>query len=198
MGKSIEQRVAELEKEMKKLKAEKKLKISKKLGVGDTFEIQGLMWKILKITEDGYMCLADRLEDDKTFGENNNWKDSTIRAYLNGEFYEQLAAEVGEEYIVPFKRNLLSLDGQTEYGTCEDKVSLISFDEYRELRELIPNAGYWWWTLTPYSTKCNEDERWKTVVSPHGGIGNYGCGSSFVVRPFCIFASSLFESKVEE
>lgn len=195
MKKSIEQRVAELEKQVKELRGEKTLKISKKLGVGDTFEIQGLTWKILKITEKGYVCLAEQLADDKVFGKNNNWKDSTIREYLNGEFFEQLAAEVGEENIVPFERNLLSLDGQTEYGTCEDRVSLISFDEYREMRALIPNAGYWWWTVTPDSTKCNEDEGWVRVVSPRGDINNDYYHGNCGVRPFCIFASSLFESE---
>ena len=197
MGKNIEQRVTELEKMVKKLADEKGVKFRKKLEAGDTFEAMGLTWTILKITEKGYMCLADCLEESKRFGSDNDWKNSNIRAYLNVEFYEKLAEEVGGENIILFERDLLSMDGQAEYGTCEDYVSLISFDEYRENRSLIPNAGYWWWTLTPDSTECNGDSSYIRVVSPSGLIGCNCYYDGFGGRPFCIFSSSLFESEEE-
>lgn len=196
MSKKLEERVALLEKEVKKLKGNNIRKINKKLTKGDEFELVGLKWKILDITEKGYICLANKLDDNKQFDSNiNDWEPSDLRSYLNTEFYNKLADEVGEENIISFERNLLSLDGQTEYGTCEDKVSIISLDEYREYRKLIPNADYYWWTLTPDSTKCNDDSRWVRVVSPSGGIDYYGCGSGLGVRPFCIFSSAIFESE---
>ena len=195
MEKSIEERVTELEKIVKNLSGEKCVKISKNLSVGDTFQLADMTWKILDITEKGYLCLADRLPEDMDFGGNNDWKESTIREYLNGEFFEQISDAVGEENIIQFERNIISLDGQTEYGTCEDKVSLISFDEYRKYRSLIPNTGdYYWWTLTPDSTKCNDDTRLVRVVSPSGCIGSSYCSCNFGVRPVCIFSSLIFES----
>ena len=195
MEKSIEERVTELEKIVKNLSGEKCVKISKNLSVGDTFQLADLTWKILDITEKGYLCLADRLPEDMEFGGNNDWKESTIREYLNGEFFKILSDAVGEENIIPFERNLISLDGQTEYGACEDKVSLISFDEYRKYRSLIPNTGdYYWWTLTPDSTKCNDDTRWVRVVSPSGHVHDDYCRNSRGVRPVCIFLSLIFES----
>ena len=196
MSKKLEERVALLEKEVKKLKGYNIRKINKKLTKGDEFELVGLKWKILDITEQGYVCLADRLDDNRQFDSNtNDWKSSNLRSYLNTEFYNKLVDEVGEENIIPFERNLLSLDGQTEYGTCEDKVSLISLDEYRKYRKLILNAEYYWWTLTPDSTKCNDDTRWLAVVSPSGNFGSYYCGGNYGVRPFCIFSSAIFESE---
>lgn len=195
MGKSIEERVTELEKIVKNLSGEKRVKISKNLSVGDTFQLADQTWKILDITDKGYLCLADRLPEDMEFGGNNDWKESAIREYLNGEFFESLSDAVGEDNIIPFERNLLSLDGQTEYGTCEDKVSLISFDEYRKYRYLIPNTGdYYWWTLTPDSTKCNDDTRWVRVVSPSGFVVNDYYYGGLGVRPVCIFSSLIFES----
>lgn len=195
MAKNLEQRVAELEKKVRELSGKKTLALSKKFSVGDEFELLGLKWKILSIAENGYKCLAEKLEENMQFGSNNDWKGSHIRKYLNGEFLEKLSAEVGEENIIPFERNLLSLDGQTEYGVCEDKVSLLTFDEYRENRALIPNANYWWWLITPDSTACNGDETWVRVVSPSGYFDfnyfNYDSG----VRPVCIFSSSIFESE---
>lgn len=164
----------------------------KKPNVGDKVTLGGIKWKILDITEKGYICLGDSI-GNKSFGNNNDWKKSSIRKYLNGEFYEKLAEEIGAANIIPFKRDLLSLDGQTEYGTCEDKVSIMAFDERRKYRSLIPNTGYYWWLLTPYSTKCNEDERWICVVSPRGYVNDDDYYGDSGVRPFCIFASSLFE-----
>lgn len=195
MEKNLEQRVEELEKIVEKLTENTVMKISKKLGVGDTFKLAGLEWKILDITEQGYKCIAEKLQDNMTFGANNDWKESKIRKYLNEEFFEKLAKAVGRDNIIPFERNLLSLDGQTEYGTCEDKVSIISLDEYRQYRALLPNEKYYWWTITPDSTKCNNESSWIRVVCPPGDISNNSCDFNFGVRPFCIFSSAIFESE---
>ncbi len=194
MAKNLEDRVKELEKEVAALKAKAVLKLNKALGIGDTFQLMDVEWKILDITEQGYICLAETI-GNKSFGSNNDWKESSIRKYLNGEFYERLAEKIGADNIIPFKRDLLSMDGQTEYGTCEDKVTIPSFDEYRKYRALIPNAGYYWWLITPDSTPCNDDDRWIRVVSPSGNIVNNYCVNSRGVRPFCIFSSSIFESE---
>lgn len=194
MAKNLEDRVKELEKEVALLKGKAALKIQKALGIGDTFQLMDVAWKILDITEQGYICLAETI-GNKTFGSNNDWKESSIRKYLNGEYYEKLAEKIGADNIISFKRDLLSMDGQTEYGACEDKVSLMSFDEYRKYRPLIPNAGYYWWLLTPDSTPCNDDSKWIRVVSPSGVIDVIICDVRRGVRPFCIFSSSIFESE---
>lgn len=197
MFKNLEQRVAELEKKMKELTGDKKVKLSKNLTAGDKFELAGLTWKILDITGKGYKCLADRLEDGMKFDSNcNNWQPSELRKYLNAEVHKKLVDAVGEENIISFERNLLSLDGQTEYGTCGDKVSLLNVDEYRKYRSLIPNVDYWWWMITPWSTPCNEFEYAVSVVSPSGGVSYFDycyCGGG--VRPFVSFSSAIFESE---
>ena len=196
MARTLEQRVEELELIVKKLTKTNGRVVPAGLQVGDTFELAGLTWKILEITEKGYACLADRLESSKQFDSScNNWQASDLRNYLNTEFYKQLVDAVGEDNIILFERDLLSMDGQTEYGTCEDKVSLLTVDEYRKHRALIPNADYWWRMITPDSTKCNDDTTWVRVVSPSGVINcnDYYC--NYVVRPFCIFSSVIFESE---
>lgn len=195
MGKSLEARVTELENKFKELTGEKAVKISKKLGIGDTFKLVDLEWKILDITEQGYVCIAEKLPDNMTFGSNNDWKSSKIRKYLNGEFYKKLVAEIGEGNIIEFERDLLSLDGQTEYGTCKDFVSIIGLDEYRKYRALLPNEDYYWWTLTPDSTKCNDDSSWIRVVCPSGSFDYISYDCLIGVRPFCIFSSVIFESE---
>lgn len=196
MAKNLEQRVTELERKVNELTGKKKVKISGFLGVGDTFELLGLTWKILDITDEGYICLAERLEDGMVFDSNSNdWRNSSLRKYLNEEFYKELSEAIGEDNIIPFERNLLSLDGQIEYGSCEDKISLLTVDEYRKYRLLIPNANYWWWTITPWSTPCNDYKTTVAVVSLSGSVNCDSCYGNFGVRPFCIFSSAIFESE---
>lgn len=196
---SLQKQIIDLQSEVKALKGNVKSRVVPVgLQIGGTFELAGLTWKILEVTEKGYACLADKLEERMQFDSScNNWQSSNLRNYLNTKFYKQLVDEVGEENIIPFERDLLSMDGQTEYGTCEDKVSLLTVDEYRKHRALIPNADYWWWLITPDSTKCNDDTTWVRVVSPSGFIYYFNFNFSLGVRPFCIFSSAIFESEEE-
>lgn len=197
MGKRItENDIAELISRIETL--EKKLcvtHIQKELKIGDEFELADVNWKILDITDAGYMCIGDSF-GNKIFDKNsNNWNKSSLRAYLNGEFYEKISKEIGKGNIVSFKRDLLSLDGQTEYGENDDAVSSLTVDEYRKYRKLIPNTDDWWWLITPWSTHCNDCDIYTTVVSPSGCIYGLNCGGSNGVRPVCIFSSSIFESE---
>lgn len=192
----LQEQINDLRNEIAVLKAtSKSINLPEGLGIGDTFELADTTWKILDITSAGYICLADSIEDMKFDSDSNNWENSGLRSYLNGEFFEKMTAEIGLENIVPFERNLLSLDGQTEYGKCEDKVSLLAVDEYRKYRSLIPNTkDYWWWLVSPWSTPCNDYKKSVTVVSSAGLIFNYYCNKNGGVRPVCIFSSSIFES----
>lgn len=172
--------------------------MSKNIKAGMKKTIIGMQWKVLDVLEDGVLCLAEKLPEDMQFDTDcNNWQLSNLRNYLNAEFFKKLADEIGAENITTFKRDLLSMDGQTEYGICEDEVSMLTADEYRRYRKLIPNAGYWWWILTPNSTKCNNDTRWIAVVSPAGSINGSSYYSRRGVRPVCIFSTAIFESEKE-
>ena len=122
---------------------------------------------------------------------------SNLRKYLNEEFLKKMESEIGTGNLIEFERNLLSLDGQTEYGTCDDKVSLLTVDEYRKYRKLIPNTGDWFWLISPWSTPCNDFKNSVSVVAPAGDFYRYVCFNSFGVRPFCIFSSEIFESEDE-
>lgn len=192
----LQEQINDLRNEIAVLKAtSKSINLLEGLGIGDTFELADTTWKILDITSAGYICLADSIEDMKFDSDSNNWENSGLRSYLNGEFFEKMTAEIGLENIVPFERNLLSLDGQTEYGKCEDKVSLLTVDEYRKYRSLIPNTkDYWWWLVSPWSTPCNDYKRTVTVVSSAGDVDGSNCINYRGVRPVCIFLSSIFES----
>ena len=192
----LQEQINDLRNEIAVLKATSKTaNFLEGLGIGDTFELVDTTWKILDITSAGYICLADSIEERQFDSDSSNWKNSNLRDYLNEEFLEKIAAEIGLENIVPFERDLLSLDGQTEYGKCEDKFSLLTVDEYRKYRSLIPNTkDYWWWLVSPWSTPCNDYKRAVAVVSSAGSISCNYCFDDIGVRPVCIFSSSIFES----
>ena len=193
----LEKRVEMLEKRIDKLESEKMNEKLNGLKVGDTFELAGLTWTILDVTEDWYKCIAERFEDGMVFDDgSNDWRTSILREYLNEDFYNRLASEIGEDNIILFERDLLSLDGQTEYASCDDKVSLLTVDEYRKYRKLIPNPDYWQWLITPWSTPCNGYYRSVTAISPYGCFDDYDCNNRYGVSPLCIFSPKLFESEL--
>lgn len=168
--------------------------------IGKTIEAAGINWLVLDKLEKGYFVIsADFYGRDREFDDNcNDWKSSDLRNELNTDLRKKIESELGTDSLVEFERNLLSLDGQMEYGTCRDYVSIISVDEYRKYRKLLPNTGKWWWTLTPDSTACNDDDIFVRVVSPSGSISLNIYDCSFGVRPVCIFSSSIFESCEED
>lgn len=191
--KSLEERVKNLEEKVIQIEKRNSVKINKIIGIGDTFELAGSTWMVLGINEKGYYCLASGINDTKFDEDSNDWKFSSLRKYLNGEYLEKICDSVGSENIVSFERDLISIDGRNDYGICEDKVSLLTFDEYRKYREVIELNKYWW-LLTPFGVKRDGYESSVTVVCPSGDIGGFSCNDDGGVRPFCIFDSSIFES----
>lgn len=175
-------------------------KEDQKSEIGKTIEVAGINWLVLDKLEKGYFAISeDFYGRDRKFDDNcNDWKSSDLRNELNTDLRKKIESELGVDSLVEFERNLLSLDGQAEYGTCRDYVSLISVDEYRKYRKLLPNTGKWWWTLTPDSTACNDDDTFVRVVSPSGYVYDYYYCGSHGVRPVCIFSSSIFESCEED
>ena len=180
--------------------AEYKKQHMKKPEIGKTVEIAGMEWMILDKTEKGYFAVLNGFDGkERVFdSDSNNWISSKLREELNTKFLKKIVDELGEDAVIEFDRDLLSLDGQTEYGHYKDKISLLTVDEYRKYRKLLPNMPKWWWLITPWSTPANDYNSTLTVVSPSGVICSFGYGGSSGVRPVCILKSNLFVSKVEE
>ena len=168
--------------------------------VGETITVAGITWRVLDKLEKGYLVISDGFygEDRKFDGSCNNWKCSDLRKELNTDLKDKIEDELGKGALVGFERDLLSMDGQTEYGTCKDLVSLISVDEYRKYRKFLPSTDRYWWTITPDSTPCNNDSTCLRVVSPDGYVYIHDYCRSYGVRPFCIFSSSIFESEEDD
>ena len=166
-----------------------------KLEIGKAIELAGMEWLILDKTEKGYFAILNGFDGKERAFDlvSNNWISSKLRNELNTRFLKKITDELGEDAVIEFDRDLFSMDGQTEYGHCKDKISILTLDEYRKYRKFIPNMDKWWWLLTPWSTPANSYSTTCTVVSPSGNFDDISCDNGNGVRPVCIFSSSIFE-----
>lgn len=195
---ALQQQFNDLKKRVNILEGNSKRKIDVEPKAGNQFELAGLKWKILDVLDSGCMCLAERSESTRFDPDINDWRISELRRHLNSDLLEKIEYEIGEENVIGFERDLLSVDGQNQYRACKDKVSLLTLDEYRKCRSLIPNEEYYWWLLTPWSTPCNEYYKWMAVVVPSGNVVYGVCRNSFGVRPVCIFSPSIFAKEIKQ
>ena len=125
------------------------------LGEGSRFTYGGVEWVALDVRPNMTLCIAADVLECRAFDDENknDCAASSLRAYLNGEFLDKLAAEgADKDAFASLVLDLTSDDGLKEYGTDTAKIGLISCEMYRHFRKLIPNASDWWWTCTPYST----------------------------------------------
>jgi len=173
----------------------------KDLQIKESITIAGITWS--KFAEDGegnaYM-LADKSIGDMEFGENNDWRESPIRKKLNDELYQKIIDDLESDTLTTIQVDLFSHDGLRDYEKCEDMVSLLTYDLYRNNRENIKGIDEWYWTCTPDSTPSGYGSRCVQCVSSGGNVSYYGCVYDWGVRPFFILKSDIFVScgKVED
>lgn len=163
----------------------------------DIFKIDGKEFIVLDKNENGVVIISKEFTHSMKFGENTDWKQSAIRKKLNGEYLNEIAKSVGENNIKLMKRDLLSMDGLDDYGECEDKISLLTMDEYRKYHKILGvNKKYndWWWTITPASTPQNGYSRGVCCVDSCGVLFWNGCVCCRGVRPFLTLDSSVLVS----
>ena len=164
---------------------------------GKRFEFGGLEWVALDEVEGGIFCIVSEcITDDDTnefpFDENNrnDWRGSTIRRYLNTEFLDRIG---GAENLIKQTVNLISDDGMNDYGSCEDYVTLLSCDQYRKYRSILPEFKLWWWTLTPRSCSASYATHVRNV-NPSGTLNNNYAYYASACAPACIIKSEILKS----
>lgn len=177
-----------------------KVKLST-LDPGTEFYIGRDAYIVLETNENVAKVLQrDFCPYEMEFGASADWKESPIREKLNGEYFARLAEMIGEYRIIPFHRDLTSLDGLDDYGGCVDKISLLSTAEYAKYHRILglSRNPKWWWTITPFSTPNLGYSRCVCYVYSGGTLDWDGCGRCRGVRPFFSLDSSLLVSLVHE
>lgn len=160
---------------------------------GKTVKVAGMNWVVLDHIEGkGTLCLMEDILEERAFHNEdkegcNNWANSSLRQYLNSEF----AARLLDRQLAEMEVDLTSDDGMTDYGKTKDYIALLTADQYRKYRSLIPEADDWWWLATPWT--CNSANSYDVrLVFTYGALyatnaynGYYG------VRPALVFKESV-------
>lgn len=173
----------------------------KTLKRGQTFYGAGIQWLVLGHTNSSQglpivtHIVSTGIVERRAFDEKNrnDLGVSTLLAYLNGEFLERLEDAFGEGAVAEQFIDLTSNDGLKDYGNVKAKVGLLTEEEYRQHRDILPPLGDegWWWLATPYSTERAGYPSLVRSVSSDGALGSgayYGNGG---VRPALYLKSDI-------
>lgn len=128
----------------------------------------------------------------------NDFRTSEIKNVLNdenGKILSDIYKGFGKENVLLDTVDLLSMDGLDTYGTCNCKVHLGTFDDYRKARKngmFRTENEKPFWLDTPDSTNEGCSASCVRVVDSYGGVRYDGCDWGVCgVRPFCSLDSSI-------
>lgn len=168
--------------------------MASEIAAGETFLVAGIEWIKFPEKDGKFIAVAKESFGEKTFdNDSNNFSKSSLLKYLEKEILPKITAEVGDENVHEFETDLFSLDGHRKYGMMTSKISLPTFDFYRENREVFDkhHLEEWWWLATP-----DGEGYWVACVAPSGYVD---IGGSYYfnigVRPVLLFSSSIFVSR---
>lgn len=175
----------------------------KTLKRGQTFYGAGIQWLVLGHTNSSQglpivtHIVSTGIVERRAFDEKNrnDLGVSALLAYLNGEFLERLEDAFGEGAVAEQFIDLTSNDGLKDYGNVKAKVGLLTEEEYRQHRDILPPLGDegWWWLATPYSTERAGYPSLVRIVSSDGTLYYYrhACIGYGGVRPALYLKSDI-------
>ena len=155
----------------------------KDLKRGETFYGAGIQWTVLDRSRSSQglplrtFVVSTDITENRAFDEGNkcDFAASTLRAYLNGEFLRKLEDELGAGNICEYVIDLTADDGLPKYGKDSVKVGLLTMEDYRRHRDILPPIGKWWWTATPYSGLDDYNSHVRGVLADGSSHYNYAC-----------------------
>lgn len=177
----------------------------KEVPVGTTFEVWNRRFTVLKKDwESNALVLATYVEAELPFREDdevyavapNDFRDSTIRNWLNDDYLGELQEDgLKNGEILDMEIDLKCTLGQHEYGKDKVKVGLLTLEQYGEYYDIIPKIDRSWWLATPWTTPSRSPYTYHTYyvwyVNTIGDCSRYNCGNARGVRPALTLSSSL-------
>lgn len=157
-----------------------------KLNIGEHFIYNGIEFICLDIIDGNYLAMTAKPWAEIPFDvdNHNDWRKSSLRRVLNSEFLDLL----DRDHLIKQTSDLIADNGDRAYGTSEDYVTILSCDQYRKYRDLVPLFDEWMWTLTPWT--CNTSYSHSVrVVYTTGDVGGSYANNSHGVAPACLFSS---------
>lgn len=193
-----------------------KQKTLREVPVGTTFTVWDHKFTVLKQEEGKVFVLAAefattmqfRSEDEEYAVAPNDFRDSSVKEYLNGEYIDELvdAGADRNEDIFPLIIDLKCTLGQHEYGTDTVAAGLLTLEQYGEYYDIIPLIEDDWWCLaTPWKTPSrspytdNTNYVWNVYtngVCNYGGYsGSYGVRPALNLNPFLLVSIEVDENE---
>ena len=185
----------------------KKMKLAD-VPFGKNFEIWGHAYTVLDGDDKGVFVLeADavlempfREENVEADSAPNNFWDSSVRSYLEGDYIEELV-EAGAELdrdILEMELDLKCTLGQHEYGVARVHAGLLTLEQYGKYYDIIPRIDTTYWLATPWKTPSRSPYTSYTgsvwSVNSDGGYNNWSCDNTYGVRPALTLSPSLLVS----
>lgn len=175
---------------------------------GGIFKALGKEFVKLDADEHGCLVLAKNIWTKMPFRDGddpecpNDLRRSDVMKYLSDRFTEFVQRGTPLDTFIPFKIDLQDTTGQTEYGTVEYRIGLLTLRQYGKYWRLIPKVDTPWWLATPYGTpNCSPYTGGSIlvwVVRSGGSYGYWGGSSTYGVRPALYFPSTLWVSTEDE
>ncbi len=162
------------------------------------FKYEPIKWRVLEEKGKEAFVACDKLIDSQDYNhtDNNNYANSSIRKWLNNEFYNTAFSEAEKAKIQQsvVDNSLASTGDSSNKYVCantNDKIFLLSYKEAftaayfkdNQARIKTPTdyalcqgaySGGWWWLRSPnfYYSDC------AYFVNDGGGLGNYSVSSA--------------------
>lgn len=175
---------------------------------GKNFEIWGHAYTALDADDDGVLVLEADSVTEMPFREDeveykvapNDFRDSSVRAYLEDTYAEELiaaGAKLGED-VLQMEIDLKCTLGQREYKSARVFAGLLTLEQYGKYYDIIPKIDTPYWLATPWKTPSRSPNTYYAsyvwFVLSNGGCDVWDYGSSFGVRPALTLSPSLLVS----
>lgn len=156
------------------------------LNPGEHFIYNGIEFICLDIIGGNYLAMTAKPYAEIPFDTDgkNDWCKSSLRRVLNNDFLDLL----DRRHLIKQTSDLIADNGDKAYGTSEDYVTILSCDQYRKYRELVPLFEEWMWTLTPWTCPPSGSGTVRHVNTA-GIVGSNYASTGGGVAPACLFSS---------
>ena len=185
----------------------KKMKLAD-VPFGKNFEIWGHAYTVLDGDDKGVFVLEAETVCEMPFREDevdykvapNDFRDSSVRAYLEGRYTEGLVSAGAklDEDILPMELDLKCTLGQHEYGVARVHAGLLTLEQYGKYYDIIPRIDTTYWLATPWKTPSRSPNTNITSsvwsVYSNGSYYSWFCNLSIGVRPALTLSPSLLVS----
>ena len=175
---------------------------------GKNFEIWGHAYTALDADDGGVLALETDSVTEMPFREDeveykvapNDFRDSSVRAYLEGTYAEELiaaGAKMGED-VLQMEVDLKCTLGQREYKSARVYAGLLTLEQYGKYYDIIPKIDTPYWLATPWKTPSRSPYPNLTYyvwgVGSDGNCGGWYYNDSYGVRPALTLSPSLLVS----